>query len=97
MFKCFSWRGGLFLCNPNLLLKLLALIIIIHKLKKLIKIGLIGAGEMAQWLRALTALLKVLSSKSQQPHGDSQPSVMGSDALFGVSEDSYSVLTYNNQ
>ena len=34
---------------------------------------------------------------SQQPHGGSQPSVMSSDALFGVSEDSYSVLTYNNK
>jgi hypothetical protein len=32
--------------------------------------------------------------KSQQPHGSSQPSVMGSDALFCVSEDSYSVLTH---
>jgi hypothetical protein len=31
---------------------------------------------------------------SQQPHGGSQPSVMGSDALFWVSEDSYSVLMY---
>jgi hypothetical protein len=30
---------------------------------------------------------------SQQPHSGSQPSVMGSDALFWyVSEDSYSVL-----
>jgi hypothetical protein len=30
---------------------------------------------------------------SQQPHDGSQPSVMGSDALFWcVSEDSYSVL-----
>jgi hypothetical protein len=34
-----------------------------------------------------------LEFKSQQPHGGSQPSVMGSDAL--LSEDSYSVLTYN--
>jgi hypothetical protein len=33
--------------------------------------------------------------KSQQPHGGSQPSVMRSDASSGVSEDSYSVLTYN--
>jgi hypothetical protein len=32
--------------------------------------------------------------KSQQPHGISQPSVMGSDTLFGVSGDSYSVLMY---
>jgi hypothetical protein len=49
-----------------------------------------GAGEMAQQLRALTDLSEF---KSQQPHGSSQPSVMRSDALFGVSEDSYSVLT----
>jgi hypothetical protein len=33
--------------------------------------------------------------KSQQPHGGSQPSVMGSSAPSDVSEDSYSVLTYN--
>ena len=39
-----------------------------------------GAGEMVQWLGALTALPEVLSS--QQPHGGSQPSVVGSDALF---------------
>jgi hypothetical protein len=32
---------------------------------------------------------------SQQPHGGSQPSVMGSDAVFWcVSKDSYSVLIY---
>jgi hypothetical protein len=30
---------------------------------------------------------------SQQPHGGSQPSVMGLMASSGVSEDSYSVLT----
>ena len=35
--------------------------------------------------------------QSQQPHDGSQPSVIRSDALFWyVSEDSYSVLTYNN-
>ena len=33
---------------------------------------------------------------SQQTHGDSQPSVMRSDALFCVSEDSNSVLIINN-
>jgi hypothetical protein len=33
--------------------------------------------------------------KSQQPHGGSQPSVMRSDGLSGVSEDSYSVLRHN--
>jgi hypothetical protein len=31
---------------------------------------------------------------SQQAHGGSQPSVMGSMHSSGVSEDSYSVLTY---
>jgi hypothetical protein len=40
------------------------------------------AGEMAQWLRALTALPKVLSSNPRNPHGGSQPPVMGSDALI---------------
>jgi hypothetical protein len=32
---------------------------------------------------------------SQQPHGGSQPSVMGSDAVSGVSEENYSVHTHN--
>jgi hypothetical protein len=40
------------------------------------------AGEMAQQLRALTALPKVQSSNLSKPHGGSQPSVMRSDALF---------------
>ena len=40
------------------------------------------AGEMAQWLRALTALPRGPEFKSKQPHGGLQPSVMGSDALF---------------
>ena len=31
---------------------------------------------------------------SQEPHGDSQPSVMGSVSSSGVSEDSDSVLIY---
>ena len=48
-----------------------------------LKLYIEGAGEMAQWLRALTALLKVISSiPSNQPHGGSQPSVMRSEALF---------------
>jgi len=38
------------------------------------------AGEMAQCLRALTS--RDPKFNSQQPHGGSQPSVMGSDALF---------------
>jgi hypothetical protein len=35
---------------------------------------------MAKWLRAPTALPE--RGPTQQPHGGSQPSVMGSDALF---------------
>jgi hypothetical protein len=39
---------------------------------KTVKIHHIEAAEMAQWLRALSALLKVLSSNpTQQPHRDS--------------------------
>jgi hypothetical protein len=49
---------------------------------------------MVQWLRALTALEEVPEFNSQQPHGDLQSSIMRSDALFSVSEYSYSVLTY---
>ena len=49
---------------------------------------------MAQRLRALAALPEVPSFNSQQPHGGSQPSVMGSDASSGVYEDSHSVLIY---
>ena len=52
---------------------------------------------MAQRLRALTALQKVLSSNPSNhmvahnlPSGDLMPS-------SGVSEDSYSVLRYNNK
>jgi hypothetical protein len=48
-----------------------------------LKIDSKEAGEMAQWLRALTACSSRGSEfNSQQPHGGSQPSVMGSDALF---------------
>ena len=39
------------------------------------------AGEMVQWLGALTALPGP-EFNSQQPHGGSQPSVMGSNTLF---------------
>jgi hypothetical protein len=56
----------------------------------------LGAGEMAQWVRAPDCSSEGPKFKSQQPHGGSQPSVMRSDALSsGASEDSYSVLTYN--
>jgi hypothetical protein len=37
---------------------------------------------MAQWLRAPIALPEVLSSVPSNHMVDSQPSVMGSDALF---------------
>jgi hypothetical protein len=39
----------------------------------------LGAGEKAQWLRALTALPENLNSATT---GGSQPSIMGSDALY---------------
>jgi hypothetical protein len=43
----------------------------------------LGAGEMAQCLRAPTALPDDLSSiPGIEPHGGSQPSVMGSGAFF---------------
>ena len=42
----------------------------------------LGAGEMAQWVRAPDCSSEGPKFKSQQPHGGSQPSVMGSDALF---------------
>ena len=46
-----------------------------------IKIWGCGAGEMTQWLRALAALPEVLGS-IPSTRGTSQPSVMGSEALF---------------
>ena len=48
---------------------------------------------MSQWLRALTALAEF---NSQQPHGGSQPSLRGSDALpsSGMSKRGECVLTY---
>ena len=50
---------------------------------------------MAQWVRAPDCSSEGQEFKSQQPHDGSQPSVTKSDASSGVSEDSYSVLTYN--
>ena len=50
---------------------------------------------MAQWLRALIALLKVLSSNPSNDmvaHNHPKWDAMSSS---GVSEDSYNVLTYN--
>ena len=51
-----------------------------------------GAGEMDQRLRCSS---RGPEFNSQQPHGGSQPSVMRSDALFCVSEDSSSALICN--
>jgi hypothetical protein len=41
-----------------------------------------GAGEMAQVVKNTDCSSRGPEFKSQQPHGGSQPSVMGSDALF---------------
>ena len=46
------------------------------------KKSIIGAGEMAQWVRAPDCSSKGPEFKSQQPHGGSQPSVARSDSLF---------------
>ena len=43
---------------------------------------ILGAGEMAQWVRAPDCSSEGLEFKSQQPHGGSQPSVTRSDSLF---------------
>jgi len=51
-------------------------------------------GEMAQQLRALTALLKGPEFNSQQSHGGSQPSVMGSEALLCVCVKTATVYLY---
>ena len=58
------------------------------------KKGGVGAGEMAQWLRALTVLPEVLSSipsNHMVAHNNLLWSLMPSS---GVSEDSFSVLIY---
>jgi hypothetical protein len=55
------------------------------------KKDMLWAGEIAQWLRALTALPKVLSSIPSNYMVAHKPSTMGSDAS-GVSKDSDSVL-----
>ena len=56
-------------------------------------------GQYVGWRDGLAVKSTGCSSRgpefnSEQPHGGSQPSVMGSDGLSGVSEDSNSVLTY---
>ena len=47
-----------------------------------LKKKMMGAGEMAQWVRAPDCSSEGQEFKSQQPHGGSQPSIMRSDALF---------------
>jgi hypothetical protein len=44
-------------------------------INKAIKNVLLGAGEMAQWVRAPDRSSEGPKFKSQQPHGGSQPSV----------------------
>jgi hypothetical protein len=41
-----------------------------------------GAGEIAQWLKSSGCSSRGSEFNSQQLHGGSQPSVMGSDAFF---------------
>ena len=41
-----------------------------------------GDGEISQWFRTLAALPEAIKINSQQPHGSSQPSIMGSNNLF---------------
>jgi hypothetical protein len=41
---------------------------------------------MAQWLRALSCSSRGPEFKSQQQHGDSQPSIGGSDVFFRQAE-----------
>ena len=41
----------------------------------------LGAGEMAQMVNVCCSFTGT-EFKSQQPHGGSQPSILGSDALF---------------
>ena len=43
---------------------------------------LVGAGEMAQQVRAPNCSSEGPEFKSQQPHGGSQPSITRSDSLF---------------
>jgi hypothetical protein len=45
---------------------------------------MLQAREIAQWLRLLLTLnsSRGLEFNSQQPHGGSQPSIMGPEALF---------------
>jgi hypothetical protein len=56
--------------------------IISIKISLFLKKTYMGAGEMAQWVRAPNCSSEGPEFKSQQPHGGLQPSVTRSDALF---------------
>ena len=86
-------------------------VLIIKEQSMTTKIPGARAGDLTQWLRAFatdwrdgSAAKSTDSSTrgpqfySQQPHGGSQPSIMGSSALFWcVWRQKHSVLTYNNK
>jgi hypothetical protein len=55
--------------------------VVVHACKLSTQVAEARTGEMAQQLRALTALPEF---KSQEPYGGSQPSEMRSDATFWV-------------
>jgi hypothetical protein len=66
----------------------------ISQFQDAVKIYQVGAGEMIQRLRAPAAPEGRPEFKPQQPHDGSQSSVTSSS---GLSEDSYSILKYNNK
>jgi hypothetical protein len=47
-----------------------------------LRLSQIGAGEMAQWVRAPNCSSEGPKFNSQEPHGGSKPPVMRSDSLF---------------
>jgi hypothetical protein len=59
--------------NPSFFLKLISVIVLKDHNR---------AREMAHWLRTLDCFSRGPEFNSQQPHGGSQPSIMGSDAFF---------------
>ena len=54
----------------------------LYKLNIHLRMALLGAGEMAQWLRAQASLCRSHGFNSQDPHGGSEPSLRGYAALF---------------
>jgi hypothetical protein len=68
-------------CSSEPSLQPLGLILKAASTLFVLKINL-GAGEMAQWVRAPDCSSEGPEFKSQQPQGGSQPSVTKYDALF---------------